>query len=327
MHKTAEIVYKVYTQFLNNDILRSTLKRTERWSSLDGAHMIRVFIGSSSRNIVETKVFQHTLKTRTSLPVETIVMNGMTDTLEMENGETVRADLPASVRDANVSTRFTFYRYAIPHFCGYQGRAIYCDSDQLLMKDLRPLWEMDMKENAIMLCKAYSADHWATSVMLIDCSRARFDLAKISSEIAAGSYRFYDMCYLTPVFLEHNPMKLGSIPYYWNALDYCDNQTRIIHFTNLNMQPWRFDFHPYEDLWLQHLTAALRDGAVTIDQINDAVSNGYVKKELPALADTGVRLGFGERIRRHAKAAVSNAKFIGGVRPYIFNLARGMQRV
>jgi len=42
------------------------------------------------------------------------------------------------------ATPFSGFRWGIPVVCGYQGKAIYMDSDMIILKDLRDLWNLDV---------------------------------------------------------------------------------------------------------------------------------------------------------------------------------------
>src|SRR5260221_6360123 len=63
-------------------------------------------------------------------------------------------------------TGFTNYRFAIPHFAGGSGRAIYNDVDQIYLRDPAELFDMDMGDAGFLSITARD-----TSVMLIDCAR------------------------------------------------------------------------------------------------------------------------------------------------------------
>lgn len=42
------------------------------------------------------------------------------------------------------ATPFSGFRWAIPAVCGYRGKAVYTDSDMIILKDLRDLWNLDV---------------------------------------------------------------------------------------------------------------------------------------------------------------------------------------
>jgi hypothetical protein len=64
------------------------------------------------------------------------------------------------------NTGFTNYRFAIPYYAGYQGRAIYNDVDQTYHADPAELFDMDMGDHAVL-----AVSRTDTSVMLMDCER------------------------------------------------------------------------------------------------------------------------------------------------------------
>ena len=63
-------------------------------------------------------------------------------------------------------TGFTNYRFAIPHFAGGRGRAIYNDTDQIYLADPGELFDTAMGNSGFLSIH----DH-DTSVMLINCER------------------------------------------------------------------------------------------------------------------------------------------------------------
>jgi hypothetical protein len=69
------------------------------------------------------------------------------------------------------STPFSGFRYGIPEYCGYQGKAIYQDDDQLWLSDPAELWDMEIPEDKIMTGKQLSDGQIRHCVSLIDCSR------------------------------------------------------------------------------------------------------------------------------------------------------------
>ena len=64
------------------------------------------------------------------------------------------------------NTGFTNYRFAVPHFAGYRGRAIYNDVDQIYLADPAELFDREMGDAAYL-----AVSETDTSVMLIDCDR------------------------------------------------------------------------------------------------------------------------------------------------------------
>ena len=64
------------------------------------------------------------------------------------------------------NTGFTNYRFAVPHFAGYRGRAIYNDVDQIYLADPAELFDAELGDHGYL-----AVSETDTSVMLIDCDK------------------------------------------------------------------------------------------------------------------------------------------------------------
>ena len=52
------------------------------------------------------------------------------------------------------ATPFSGFRWAIPEYCGFEGRAIYMDTDVIVLCDLAEMWTHPMDNNSIVIAKA-----------------------------------------------------------------------------------------------------------------------------------------------------------------------------
>jgi uncharacterized protein len=124
-------------------------------------------------------------------------------------------------------TGFTNYRFAVPHYCAYEGRAIYNDVDQVYLRDPGELFDQAMGNAGFLAISDRD-----TSVMLIDCARMRsawsdpaiFRDSRKQLEAAARAQGLW-----------------GPMDPHWNARDaeYRPGQSALVHFTTLHTQPWR----------------------------------------------------------------------------------------
>ena len=125
-------------------------------------------------------------------------------------------------------TGFTNYRFAIPHFAGKTGRAIYNDVDQIYLKDPGELFDLEMAEHGYL-----AINPGDTSVALFDCER----MARIWTLDDART-------------VGKNPLhtKASSVPGLWGELDkswnardreYIRGQCGVLHYTALHRQPWK----------------------------------------------------------------------------------------
>src|SRR5687767_11117462 len=105
---------------------------------------IKVFIGSGEASRIERKTLIHSIKANASAPVDITVFNGTHNSVERENLAPELAPMSLRVKYTNTITEFSQYRYVIPQLCGFEGRAIWLDSDMVCLGDIRELFEADM---------------------------------------------------------------------------------------------------------------------------------------------------------------------------------------
>lgn len=126
-------------------------------------------------------------------------------------------------------TGFTNHRFLIPSLCNYEGFAIYMDVDMIVLGDIAELWSYK------------TPGKWCTTglrddVSVIDCAA------------------FKD---LTPDFVRSKRKdairsKIGArcecnIPQTWNHIDKLGDNTKLLHYSDLDRQPWHpIPGHPYK---------------------------------------------------------------------------------
>ena len=128
-------------------------------------------------------------------------------------------------------TGFTNYRFAVPHFAGGAGRAIYNDVDQVYLADPAELFDADMGGHGVLtLLPGGRPD---TSVMLIDCGR----MAAVWSLEDAQRGRKNRLI----AKARAAPGRAGPLAPEWNARDeeYTAGRSKLLHYTGLHTQPWR----------------------------------------------------------------------------------------
>jgi mitochondrial fission protein ELM1 len=151
----------------------------------------------------------------------------------------------AGFRSRGWTTGFTNYRFAIPHFAGGEGRAIYNDVDQIYLADPAELFDADMRGAGVL-----SISPADPSVMLIDCAR----MAGVwTLEAARREHKRRLVARAQRV-----PGLIGALPPEWNARDgeYRRGRSKLLHYTTLHTQPWRpfperfvYQENEHADLW------------------------------------------------------------------------------
>lgn len=244
---------------------------------------ITIFIGSGEASLLERKVLIYSLRKHASRALDIRVFNGTHDALEREGCAPVPLNTPIEAKYRNV-TEFSNYRFLIPQLCGHAGRAVYLDSDTVCLADVAELADSPMAGNAILaLPDAYrhsGEQRWGLSVALFDCARCRFDLQGMFDEIGAGLYTYTDLHQLTPRFRASHPVEVGPLDPNWNVFDRHDGSTKLIHYTNLLTQPWKYRGHPYGRLWFRYFAEARREGFLTDADIETTLVRSYARQDL-----------------------------------------------
>lgn len=212
---------------------------------------IRIFVGTEPKMELPTLVLEHSVRIRSSLPVEFDHMQGGV------------WDLAPGGR-----TGFSFRRWLIPEACGYSGRAIYMDSDQVCLADIADLWRAREvisapTANTSVWC-AWKGRRPLVSVMVIDCERGR-EWRQVLDRMEAGEISKQQVMHgrwlVTPAKVDPG----------WNHIDrYVDGQTKILHYSDLSTQPWFYPDHPHSGIWLEALKDAMHAGVVTEQDLQRA---------------------------------------------------------
>jgi hypothetical protein len=67
---------------------------------------------------------------------------------------------------------------------------------------------------------------------------------------------------------------------HWNVFDYWDDQTKLIHYTDLYRQPWKYPNHPYGELWFEYFNEAVTAGYITQQDIELSIIRAYVRPNM-----------------------------------------------
>ncbi|MDX1961958.1 MAG: glycosyltransferase [Pirellulales bacterium] len=208
--------------------------------------MLRIFIGFDSRFPEPADVLAYSFRKHASIPLEIRY-------LKLSELGLNRAHDPLA------STEFTYSRFLVPHLCNFQGKALFVDNDMLCLGDVRPLAELDMTNYALRVVQhdyqptntvkmygavqtSYPRKNWS-SMMLMDCAKLRLWTKElVETQTGAYLHRFQDI----------PDAQIGELPKTWNTLDWMDEQTQLIHYTNGG--PWFEQYlnHPHAGIWFRY---------------------------------------------------------------------------
>ncbi|WP_295681108.1 hypothetical protein [uncultured Nevskia sp.] len=202
-----------------------------------------VFIHTNARQIVGAQVARHALKRNSAHPERFDVRLIEAEShafIEQRHGQSYRREGLPVVWDANDLQSFTPLRFAVPAEMGYQGRAVVIDPDIFAIGDINELLERDMQSHAVLAraipAKAGEPEHFASSVMLLDCAKlSHWQAERQFGELFEGSRDYRDWMWL----LDEPAGSVGALETVWNDFDRLAPDTRMLHNTNRKTQPWK----------------------------------------------------------------------------------------
>lgn len=194
--------------------------------------VIRVFVGCSANHedAESQAVLEYSIMKHATQPVEITWMQ-----LSRDPGSFWYSDGQRGWRTEKWATPFSGFRWAIPEFCGFEGRAIYTDSDVIFMADIAELWNQTFQPGKSVMGKAKGS--WRLCVSLWDCAAVRGIIPPLKFlRSSPGSHSMMSQKFRNAPFLQ--PFE-GN----WNCLDgedYAslnDPSIKAIHYTNMANQP------------------------------------------------------------------------------------------
>lgn len=169
--------------------------------------MNRIFIGFDQRQCVSYTVLHTSIVTQSRKPCSITPL--IIDQLPIK-----RTGL----------TPFTFSRFLVPHLCGYDGWALFLDSDMLLAADVSKLFDLADDRYAVQVVKNEKKFEWA-SAMLFNCSHPENKI--LTPEYIEEAKGLHQIGWL------HQSL-IGDLPREWNHLVGYDAPTKdakLIHYT------------------------------------------------------------------------------------------------
>lgn len=206
------------------------------------ADPIRIFVGCPANNedLECQAVLEYSLRSHTARPLDITWMMLSRDRASFWYSNPAERNSPPGTRPAEAgwltkwwATPFSALRWGIPAACGYQGRAIYLDSDMIAMADIGELWDQDIPRGKVLLAKG--GDEFISCVMLMDCAAMQPLMPPIDA-IKGELHRYRHV---------RRDLK-GHVADYrnnWNCRDgeryesIFDPDIKILHYTHIPTQP------------------------------------------------------------------------------------------
>lgn len=133
------------------------------------------------------------------------------------------------------ATPFSGFRWGIAAHCGYNGRAIYCDSDMIFYSDPAKLFDQVIPRGYSILGKG--GGQWRICCSLIDCAEIKNHIPDID-QIKKDPRSHSKLCNTVA------RTKTASFSGNWNCLDrelagrkLPDPSINVLHYTDMRSQP------------------------------------------------------------------------------------------
>lgn len=236
---------------------------------------VRVFVAATPAEWLPMRVLEFSIRERTSLPVEVSAIYSYQRSIPQPK------DPKNSAR-----TPFSFQRFLIPELCRFKGCAIYMDADMQVFEDIAGLWNQPFSGNHLLtVASATPGRRPQFSVMVLDCERLKWKVEDIIADLDNGVLE-YDA-----LMFDMSPAeKIGySVPMTWNSLErYDPGQTALLHYTDMNTQPWVSLENPNGYIWVACLRRAIESGFISREDVVREVRSRHVRPTLLNQIDTGV---------------------------------------
>ena len=260
---------------------------------------IKVFIGADESQLIPATIHAASIwrSVAQRCPLEIYLMMGDTGRLLLWSAGQLNDAGPLALTSerypAAVGTGFSLQRFTIPVLMNRTGRAVYCDSDQICIGDFLQLSHIDLGTAGIACCAARNSlalpeTALETSVMVIDCARCNWSIDEMLTGLDNGEYSYRELTRLYGRAQLWRPENIHTLGNDWNSMDdYCA-ETKLIHYTTRERQPWKNDLllsSAGRNLWSCALIHEIKSGFIGRDILDSAFDKGYLKKSLRPLCN------------------------------------------
>ena len=231
---------------------------------------VRVVIGTEDNQYIPQQVLKYSIEKSASGPLEIHCVK--------QEGSRVGG------------TNFGFVRFGVPSMFDYMGRAIYLDADQLVLNDIRELWDslddehdLAVVQNAegVFGSKPVEACN-QTSVMVLNCNRLRswdpktmFDPV-VPNRAPLGDNQIHYRDFMKIHWMDQD--RLQPLEPRWNHFNTMRDDTKLVHFSHVRSQPWKRPEHPLSKVWGQWLKRAILAGYIKRSELWREIRTGPIHR-------------------------------------------------
>ncbi|MFK7699188.1 hypothetical protein [Pseudomonas caspiana] len=240
----------------------------------DDTDAVRIFVAATPAEWLPMKVLEFSIRERTALPVQLSAIYTHARAIPVPKDAANRARTP-----------FSFQRFLIPELCGYKGRAIYMDADMQVFHDIAAVWNSPFNGSDLQTVSNGTEQRRPQfSVVLMDCARLQWNIEDIVNKLDNGTLSYTRLMF----DMEIAESVAYSLPQAWNSLEYYEeNITCLLHYTDMNTQPWVSMNNANGNLWVDCLLRALSCGFISQQELSREIEQGHVRPSLASQLSSG----------------------------------------
>lgn len=232
---------------------------------------IYIGVGATAAQALPLHVLSHTIRKHN--PEHEIIIEDVGSTAEYEA-------LSKQIENT-YGTVFSLQRFLVPKIAQkYQAEiCMHLDSDMLCMKSLQAFFDLVIQNENKIIVPLPNADFGQSQQTAVyGCVVNEAAILLFSENLQL----FLDkkISYIELMRLSFSEDKIVSCSYVYNSREFFDDDTVILHLTDLYRQPWVNRFNALEGVWFQALDEAIRAKPSLITCLQDGVENSYY---LPSL--------------------------------------------
>lgn len=235
---------------------------------------IRVFIASTPAEWLPARVLEFSIRETTQSTVVVAQLHTFNRSIRT----------PAELKN-RPRTPFSFQRFLIPELCDQRGQAIYLDADMQVFRDISELWSFPMQGCDLQtVAEGGRGRRGQFSVMLLDCAALGWDIDAIVASLDRGELIYEQLMYEMRV-----ARRVGrDIPPEWNSLEHYEaGRTALVHYTDMNTQPWVSRANPLESVWVNCLMRAIKAGFISMEELRREARAGHIRPSLIVQLERG----------------------------------------
>ena len=229
--------------------------------------LIKVFIAATRSEWLPMKVLEFSIRKHTSQPVQITPISSFERTIPIPQDH-----------ENQPRTPFSFQRFLIPELCNYQGKAIYLDADMQVFSDISDLFSIPFNKHDLLTTNSSTSCRANQfSVMLLDCQALEWNIDSIVDALDSNQLDYDGLMYHMKV-----ANNIGNtIKPEWNSLEYFEKDiTSLLHYTDMNNQPWVSYNNPNTYLWVNCLHEAITSDFISHNEINGEIKHGFIRPSL-----------------------------------------------